>query len=708
MALVALAIFLVFLVYLGWDGGEAGGALVDGLRRLVGAVHYVVPVALLASGALLVMRPALPAVRPFRAAGACLLVAGCLGLAAGTLGLGSGQEMEDRGGVVGDRLYELTSTLVGDVGSHIIAVFLFLAGVLLLTGASVASVLKVTGDSVTTTGRKLRQGAEPVRTAVIRRRSPRDELAVLEEAEVTAVTRADPHEFWSGAERFPDLYDGAASPDAQAAEPAAESPDDPPASPEPRLAEDPETDEPGVMRGGRDVKPEDLTPQGRLRRSVTDKPEFVWSVPDPRFLTRSTADANRPDTAGQEKVAAQLVEALGHFGVEARVIGMVAGPQRRDSERAHRRAAPRVGGGPRRRGSRAGTPTTRATTTPATRCCRSPASTISSATAGSSACRPTATRPGTSRCSSGSTAARSCSRATPATSAGTSTTCISRRSSTTPTRRSRIAPPAATRSGGAARASSSATTPSSGRRCRRRPTRSSDGRRAPGADAPRRGDRARAGPARRRGVGRAALRLPAGSSRQHGVVDAGRRRTARTTIYDMEPELVPLRRVAIDPNTSLPANYMVLAPHAYNYPPFSAWIFWLKGVLWHALDADARTIPVPPALRERVRAARAADDGRVPDRQHAPDARDRRLAELRLRRAAGARRDAARPRVRRRDACRTAAGVRARLRVSRGDPRRRALGAVRLVDREHARVVPRLVARGPLGGRRARCMGWRW
>ena len=80
------------------------------------------------------------------------------------------------------------------------------------------------------------------------------------------------------------------------------------------------------MRSARDVEPEDLTPQGRLRRSVTDSPDFVWTVPDPRFLTRSTADANRPDTAGQEKVAAQLVEALGHFGVEARVIGMVAGP----------------------------------------------------------------------------------------------------------------------------------------------------------------------------------------------------------------------------------------------------------------------------------------------------------------------------------------------------------------------------------------------
>ena len=44
------------------------------------------------------------------------------------------------------------------------------------------------------------------------------------------------------------------------------------------------------------------------------------------MLTRSTEDAARPDTAGQEKVAAQLLEALGHFNVEARVVGMVAGP----------------------------------------------------------------------------------------------------------------------------------------------------------------------------------------------------------------------------------------------------------------------------------------------------------------------------------------------------------------------------------------------
>ena len=90
---------------------------------------------------------------------------------------------------------------------------------------------------------------------------------------------------------------------------------------EPRLAEDPETDEPGVTRASAD-----LTPQGRYRPHVTESPDFEWTVPDPASLKRSSEEAARPDTAGQEKVAAQLVEALGHFGVEARVIGKVAGP----------------------------------------------------------------------------------------------------------------------------------------------------------------------------------------------------------------------------------------------------------------------------------------------------------------------------------------------------------------------------------------------
>src|SRR4029078_3933592 len=69
-----------------------------------------------------------------------------------------------------------------------------------------------------------------------------------------------------------------------------------------------------------------LAPQGRYRAEITDSPDFEWTVPDTAFLKRSSEEDARPDTAGQEKGAAQLTEALGHFGVEARVIGKVAGP----------------------------------------------------------------------------------------------------------------------------------------------------------------------------------------------------------------------------------------------------------------------------------------------------------------------------------------------------------------------------------------------
>jgi S-DNA-T family DNA segregation ATPase FtsK/SpoIIIE len=48
--------------------------------------------------------------------------------------------------------------------------------------------------------------------------------------------------------------------------------------------------------------------------------------PAPGLLTRSTPDQARPDTADQQQVAGRLVEALGHFGVDAKVIGAVAGP----------------------------------------------------------------------------------------------------------------------------------------------------------------------------------------------------------------------------------------------------------------------------------------------------------------------------------------------------------------------------------------------
>ncbi|HEU4700931.1 MAG TPA: DNA translocase FtsK, partial [Conexibacter sp.] len=136
-----------------------------------------------------------------------------------------------------------------------------------------------------------------------------------------------------GRERYPDLYGDEAPATEEAfqddvADALAE------AEPEPQAIEQlalEEPTEPGVITGESaaerpDVGPDELTPQGRYRASVTDDPEFVWRVPSGGFLKRSTADQSRPDTAGQERIAAQLIEALGHFGIEAKVVGMTAGP----------------------------------------------------------------------------------------------------------------------------------------------------------------------------------------------------------------------------------------------------------------------------------------------------------------------------------------------------------------------------------------------
>src|SRR6188472_3811232 len=79
LGLVAVGVFLAFPLYLHWDGGEAGQAMVDGLTWAVGRVAWATPVALVAAGVLLVMRPVLPAgVRPFRAGALCLFASACL------------------------------------------------------------------------------------------------------------------------------------------------------------------------------------------------------------------------------------------------------------------------------------------------------------------------------------------------------------------------------------------------------------------------------------------------------------------------------------------------------------------------------------------------------------------------------------------------------------------------------------------------------
>ena len=211
LGLVALGAFFAFVFYLGWDGGKVGGALGDGFVFLFGGVAYLVPVVLFAAGAILVLKPMLPSVNPFRAGGICLLSALMLGLAGGLFGLGPDKPARDgwmqpgyfekHGGAVGEALYWVASTLFQDVGAHIIFVFLLLAGVLLLTGASVAGVIRGTRAGLVGTTQRVRRSTGEFAAVVTGRdrppraedREPFDEptqRSVLPEPEGEPVVRA--------------------------------------------------------------------------------------------------------------------------------------------------------------------------------------------------------------------------------------------------------------------------------------------------------------------------------------------------------------------------------------------------------------------------------------------------------------------------------------------------------------------------------------
>jgi DNA segregation ATPase FtsK/SpoIIIE, S-DNA-T family len=67
-----------------------------------------------------------------------------------------------------------------------------------------------------------------------------------------------------------------------------------------------------------------LTPMGS-KRGVTMSEEIDYRPPSPQLLERGKSDKG-PDPRDHEAVGRKLVETLGHFGVEAKIVGIVSGP----------------------------------------------------------------------------------------------------------------------------------------------------------------------------------------------------------------------------------------------------------------------------------------------------------------------------------------------------------------------------------------------
>jgi S-DNA-T family DNA segregation ATPase FtsK/SpoIIIE len=337
LALIAIGVFLAGVAYVHWSGGALGNGAVKSTRFVFGRPGSVVPAALIAGGALVLARELRPPGRPMRTGAICLTAATTLALAAGTLGVGPGATpvetfwhpaaFESRGGVVGQAEYWVGSHLISTTGADILAVFLFLAGVILVSGATLAGIVRATGAGVAGTGRAFKRTGDLAQT-VARRPAP-------EAARASAASRAtrpgpaphplDPEPMFPPEPDTSELVIRAThveAPPIQAGEGAAEQRDEN-GTPATQAADREDTD-----GAGREpvAEPGDLTPRGRYRAQITDDPDFQWRLPSPRFLVRATGEAAKPDTAGQEQVAKTLLETLGHFGIDAKLSGRVTGP----------------------------------------------------------------------------------------------------------------------------------------------------------------------------------------------------------------------------------------------------------------------------------------------------------------------------------------------------------------------------------------------
>jgi S-DNA-T family DNA segregation ATPase FtsK/SpoIIIE len=303
LGLVAFAAFFACVFYLDWAGGEVGEALAGAILFMFGGVGYGAPVLLFAAGALIVIRPMIPALHPLKTGAACFTTALMLGLAAGSFGLGPGDTaregfldahyLQHHGGLVGESLFWVSAKFFSTAGSHILFVFLLLAGVLLLTGASIASIVTATREAAASTTDRVRRTTATARVPYqplppIRPPEPEDREPVVRATHVE-VPAQETHEF-----------------DYEEPEPE---------EPEPEPEPEPEYDEPEP----------DLTPMGNRRSPVTEADDIQYRMPKLSFLKRSSG-AQKLDTKGIERVGAQLVEALSHFNVEARLMGTVGGP----------------------------------------------------------------------------------------------------------------------------------------------------------------------------------------------------------------------------------------------------------------------------------------------------------------------------------------------------------------------------------------------
>jgi S-DNA-T family DNA segregation ATPase FtsK/SpoIIIE len=275
LGLAALGLVLSAILHLGLDGGAVGSWLADSLEAVIGDAAYLLPIALLALGGLLLARSDLLDVRPFR-----------LGVGVGFLGLMT-LLGKDSGGFVGLALGGALAGLIGETGAAIIGGALLLSGALLVSGASTGAILRRTGHVV-------RQAGSGARRALDR--------APLEPAAAGFDLPSEPESpparrLLDGAEAYPDV-----------------------------VGEMTLGHAPALVPPPLDTGPDEPTAESVESVFETSSEHVEYRLPDRGILQRSPAAAAASGDTGA-RVAEQLVRTLGEFGVEATVSGQISGPR---------------------------------------------------------------------------------------------------------------------------------------------------------------------------------------------------------------------------------------------------------------------------------------------------------------------------------------------------------------------------------------------
>jgi S-DNA-T family DNA segregation ATPase FtsK/SpoIIIE len=215
------------------------------------------------------------------------------------------------GGRVGYGLETALVYLSGAVGARIVTIFMLLVGGLLVTGTSVSTLVRGVGRGL----RRVFLGSRGVAQTAIQTRKDRQG----EEKTFAFETEPGPTDVMSA---YPEEDD---------------------VEPTVALIEEPEpVDEPvtqdfdeelAAIEAEEDAAAPDqepvveqiaLTPQGN-KRGVTTSEEIDYRPPPAKALEKGKADKG-VDPRDHEIVGRKLVEALGHFGVEAKIVGIVSGP----------------------------------------------------------------------------------------------------------------------------------------------------------------------------------------------------------------------------------------------------------------------------------------------------------------------------------------------------------------------------------------------